>query len=305
MNIGIKICESGGKYDENLSRQINEDLILTGDTFIITLDGATGLGDKRLKTYENNTGAEWFVKSISQKLRKLLSKNNSEDIDIKDIVKQAVLDIGEELKRDDEYSTLQEYEKPSASLSLIREKKNKLEIFQLGDAPIIVGEKNGKITKYTDEKHAELDDYVLKRMGELSKQNNIDVSDARKLPEIENMLIKNRNLKNTENGYWILDTNIEGVDHATLFEVPKENIDMIIIMSDGFDISMLGLNEIEFYNLLKTNSKKVQEYYNEIKNEIKNDPKFNKYPRFKNRDDASFIAFKADNKRLPKSCEIS
>ena len=294
------ICESGGKKKEN-GTLINEDCLMgfsaykdnTKYNFTILMDGATGLGEY-FEIVPNYTSAEWYVKFMSETMKRLFIK--SPEASLEEVVEESILKA---TKIVEDYETnnnvkLEEYQKPSAGLELLRTDGIKTEIFSIGDTQGLVAYKNGEVKKiYNPNEIAlqNLDKGVLKRMVEISKERNCDVVDTRKEPEIDKMLKTNRNKKNTymEGSYWTCGTTPGTARNGSYASFSNKEIDGILLATDGFDFSILDLNEKQVYDLVKEKgSSKVSEMIREKQEE---DSKCNKFPRFKKSDDLTVIYF--------------
>ena len=126
-------------------------------------------------------------------------------------------------------------------------------------------------------------------MISISKEKNINVCDAFKY--IINDLKEKRLLKNTPNGYYVLDIDKEAIRHAKYICVPKNSIDMIILLSDGFSSYYECLKLEDNYQtfFLKNYDTDADTLYKQLRRREKEDIYLNKYPRYKISDDASII----------------
>lgn len=266
---------------EKLSKTIkvvNEDLICTGDNYAYVLDGATSLG----KNINGTNDASWYVRTFSSYLSKYIKDDNA-----KLAVKKSLKEMRKELEKHIE-NRESNLDIPSSCIALVKENEDNYEFFVLGDCSTIYGNKDNQtlITKYDIRK---LDDEKIEKMREIAKEKGINVCDTYEyiLPD----LIQQRMLRNKENGYYALDIVEDAVDHAEYITVPKDNIDMILLMSDGFSSYYDCLNIEKDYKsfFLKCYETSVEELYEELRRVEKDDYLLNKHPRFKETDDASII----------------
>lgn len=294
------ICESGGKIKEN-GQLINEDCLLAFSAYkdnkkynyTILMDGATGLGEY-FEIVPNYTSAEWYVKFMSETMKRALIK--SPDASLEGIVEECIIKatkIVEEYEVNNNVK-LEEYQKPSAGLELLRTDGIRTEIYSIGDTQGVVAYKNGEVKKiYNPNEIAlqKLDKSVLKRMVEISKERNCNVIDTRKDPEIDKMLKVNRNKKNTymEGSYWTCGTTPGTAKNGAYASFSNKEIEGVLLATDGFDFSILDLTEKQVYDLVKEKgSIKVSEM---IRNKQNEDSQCNMFPRFKKSDDLTVIYF--------------
>lgn len=276
MKIIGKLCKSKKKY--------NEDFISYNDNYAFVLDGASGL---KQNIISEASDANWYVTTFASYLEKYIEKNN-----VKQAVRKALKDISKDI---DKYSKniKSKLDVPSACIALVKENKYDFEFFVLGDCSIIYGNKKEQ-TLITNEDIKNLDTEKIEKMISLSKEKNINVSDAYELvvPDLQ----KQRLLKNVPNGYYILDVDDVAVEHANYKVVPKKNIEMIILLSDGFssyyDCLELENNYKTFF--LRNYEDDVEKLYKRLRKEEQQDEFLNKHPRFKISDDTSIIKLKCD-----------
>ena len=118
-------CWSSGKVEND--RLVNEDATATFDVvkdertyhFVILMDGATGLG-KNNRIEEGCTSAEWLVKNVINELKESFTIYPT--VEIKNAVKEAIVKAAidvEEFEKKNNIS-LKRYERPSASLAILR-----------------------------------------------------------------------------------------------------------------------------------------------------------------------------------------
>lgn len=136
-----------------------------------------------------------------------------------------------------------------------------------------------------------LDESVIHKMAEIAKERGCDVIDTIKDSEIISMLQVNRAKKNAdcEGAYWVCGTTLGITKHGKCVNFVNSEIEGILLATDGFDYSMLGLNTKEVYELVK---KYGTEYVSKaIRDEQERDSKCNKYPRLKKGDDLTVVSF--------------
>jgi serine/threonine protein phosphatase PrpC len=261
---------------------VNEDCISFGSTFGLVLDGATGLRKKIIPDSESD--AKWFVENM----KNCIVSNIDRNISLLEIIEQGIGEMKYKL-RSYELGIIEEVDKPSASIAMIRQNKDELEIFSLGDCTILIITVDEKIIRIYDDSVSKLDNEIITKMIQLSKEESISIERTRSL--VENDLIKNRYKKNTENGYWILGFDEEALKNSYYKKWNLENIKSVCLFSDGFAdfYENMGLADdyIDFYKILSKTD--VNEIYFRLRREQEEDCDCNEHPRLKKMDDASIL----------------
>ena len=261
----------------------NEDIIKYTDNYLLLLDGSTGLRKNLIKGYPSD--AIWFVNAVSNYIGEKIKLN----IDTICMMKSLILNLNKEYSTFN-LSNIDNVDKPSSSMVLIREKNEDIEVLNIGDCTTIIETRSGNVKIIHDERVTNLDNAVIEKMRTLTKEKNISNSQARKY--VTNDLIANRNLKNARNGYQILGFEQIIENNLEINIYPKSEILSICLFSDGiadyYETLKLVANVYEFYNKVKTT--KLGVIVNEIRACQNNDLSCDLYPRLKAKDDAS-IAF--------------
>lgn len=270
--------------------KVNEDFFYIGSKFGFVIDGATGLTDSDI--FQVGSDARWFSSSVGKLLKKRL-KDESQSVQqtLMDICSQLKEQYGKQRELIDKNETAM---MPSAAISIFRVlEENRIEIYQLGDAPILIERSNQEVEIIIDEKLSELDSQILDKMIKLAKPSNTGA-----LPQKEkcrNLLKKNRMLKNKNNGYWILDLTGEGVGYGEYRLLDMKDIEKIIIMSDGFweaqNVFHFFKETEELVEAIQT-KESVEGIYDKLRLEQKMDSEGKCFPRMKIKDDATFILYK-------------
>lgn len=276
MRVEEKLCKAGKRY--------NEDYIDYSKNYAFVLDGATGL-EKNIISRKSD--ARWYVRKFSKYLKKYIINN-----DLKDAVTKALKDINKEIKKHDKFIN-SSINIPSACIAIVKENEENFEFFTLGDCSIIYGNNQNQVL-ITNQDIRKLDHEKILKMIAISKEKNINISDAYEfiIPDLRNQ----RLLKNNPGGYYILDIDEDAPNHANYKVIEKENIDMIILLSDGFSSYYENLELEENYQnfFLKNYKTNVKTLYKELRKREKEDKYLNSYPRFHISDDASIIKIKCN-----------
>lgn len=261
---------------------INEDMISYNDHFAMVLDGSTGLRKKELASGENI--ARWYV----EQFRKQITIHIEDSLSLPEIVGLCIEEINllfEQICP----GVIDKVDEPSASITMIRERDGKLEVFSLGDCTTILTHKDQSITYIYDERVAKLDNDVIEKMIDISKEKHITILQTR--DAVQEQLIVNRCKKNEENGYWILGLEKEAVQHAYYQVFDLESICYIYMLSDGiaeyYEEMDLAADYKEFIKQLQKEGAQI--LYKRLRKQQEEDSQCNLYPRIKPKDDASLL----------------
>ena len=272
------VCQAG--------RLHNEDACYICDKFAFVIDGATGLYKEKFTPAE--TDAQWLAQRTAKLLSEALCDNDKEIQDIlidvtdkiyKEYLEQAGREVGEDMH-------------PSAALHILRVRHGKMEFFGLGDCLTMVEKIDGTIVMIGGHPfHQYLDDRTIDLMVEISQKNGISIREAFLSDEVVALLRENRSYKNKEDGYPIYDLTGRGLNKAKYASFDLDEIVSVAIMSDGFSemFSVYGIYKTpeEFMKALK--SKSLEELLLKQCDVQNTDMDFNRWPRFKHRDDSAAV----------------
>lgn len=272
----------------------NEDSVMATRLFGFVIDGASGLYSEKVTNFSSD--AQWFSHSLSKLLSHELSKMEWSIAEHVERACERLLEEYQQLLGEKGLSFAKE-KLPNSTISVVRfqECTNQLELFQLGDSPILV-EQNERLTLYDDELLAISDYSALSEMLRIAKKREIDLIEAR--PLIAEHLKANRRKRNTSKGYWILDPTGEGIKGARCVTLPLDEVTRLVIMSDGlweaYDTFRLFSKPEELFERIFS-SESLEALISELRVAQMSDPLLNHYPRFKLMDDASVLRYNFDN----------
>ncbi|SHJ40085.1 hypothetical protein SAMN02745163_01872 [Clostridium cavendishii DSM 21758] len=266
----------------NEGNAFNEDIFGFNENSAWLLDGSTGLN--KIKVTNSDTDAKWFVNKWNSYLKEALL----EDGPLLDILKIGIDTIKKEYMKFSGTNSLDKVDYPSSTITIIRKLDNHLEYFILGDSPLIYSY-NNELRLIQDSNIERLDDEAKEKILRISMENNLDYLDAKKANE--DILIKNRYLKNTNNGYWILEFDKNAIDNGIYNKIELKDKFEFFILSDGFsryyDTLDLANNYKDFF--YKAKKENVNELLEKLRNRELIDLNCNVYPRFKVSDDATLL----------------
>lgn len=291
MKVIKEICEPGKQYNEDY-------LVYNYHNYVLVLDGSTGLGENRITPGEQdewNTDAQWFVQSFSA----LVERYMDNDLPIKELVRECIAKLSVSYWKMVPADT-DCLSQPSASMALLKKTGDMIELLSIGDLTVLIQKEDGSVIEIKDDTVSKLDSQVIKQMVKESQNRKIDVSEARQLPQIQDALDRNRMMKNTEDGYWVLGLDPEVVTHGLYRQLSMEDWNRILICSDGFyaytDYHSLTENTPEqFMNQVVGNS--LNAMIKEIRKVEHGDVGYNRYPRLKMSDDATAVLIVSNQER--------
>lgn len=253
----------------------NEDVFAVGNSYLLVIDGATGLGKNNVMGVGDD--AMWFAHLMKEEI----SNRINENISLSDIVTKAIEKVQSAYAMD--IDEVEKIDMPSGCIALFRERDDNIEFFGLGDTCGVIEFNDGSIEVISDKNLEQLDQTVIEKMQLLSKEQAIPFLDTRKL--VNDDLIKNRKKRNTEDGYYALDLTLDSIPHAINRIWKKSEIKRIACMSDGFYQIMGYSIYSSLADLLDSIQKEEINVFDRLKEEQENDRDCIIVPRFKLRDD--------------------
>lgn len=275
-NIKDAICVGG-----NPSKPC-EDAIGYNDSYAFAIDGASVLSGVNI--VDERSDAAWFATQIKDHLCRHLDKESQ--------IPTAVLlaEIIGNLKKDyfrvaaDKGLDIPS-DSPSAGIALFRQVGDEIEFFGLGDCTGVIEFTDGTVEVLKDTRLCALDGTVLAKMAELHQETGIPVLQAREA--CNDLLLINRNKRNKDGGYWILDLSGVGIDHGLTYRWPVNSVKRVFACSDGFAqlVETFGIYKNYAALLDAVRHEDLQTLCGILFAAQDSDPNANTYPRFKLRDD--------------------
>lgn len=258
----------------SISQELNEDCVGVGDKYLFVIDGATGLSGKNYM--DDISDARWLARETAKLLHDRLPDN---PCTIDDILMQGMKSLEKTWQGPQD-------DMPSVSLSVWRCNSNVMEYFGLGDCDASLRMHDGKILTWREDKLPALDAIVLERMTTLCKETGCTMIQAREF--CNEQLIKHRNMRNQDNGYWCLDLTGSGIYHARSASFPSKDCESVFACSDGFS-QLIGFQEVGSLEELHcaVREKGLSFLLDRLFSLQCNDKALEKLPRFKFRDDTS------------------
>jgi hypothetical protein len=266
---------------------VNEDSVYAKENYGWIFDGATGLSEVKLTSDE--TDARWYVRAWDEYLEKSLepSEESLKWITEKGVEKVKKLFLNEAKRKD-----INKLDLPSASAGLYRIREDAFEFLLMGDICLVIEDIEGNIQVIKDTKLEALDNIAINELRGLMLNEGLSFKEARE--SIQELLIRNRLLKNTKKGYWTLEFEKKAVDYCIYDKLPLELINRALFMTDGFYAINTSYKYFSMKDLIAFIDREgLGKLYKKIRNIEDEDRECIKYPRFKKGDDASAIYLKS------------
>ena len=213
---------------------VNEDFAYAGalpggGAYGVVIDGATGLVEMPLVSPGFSTNAQWFSHTVGAALCEALEGGTPPEQALAHAVATARTELEASLGRP--VGSLDPAAVPSATLALAAVGEKDVELWGLGDSPLVTLMCDGELVVSTDEVLESLDARVVDLMLERSAGRDLTVAERRAL--VRDEVLANRRLRNTPDGYWCLDATGEGLAHARRLTLPREEVAAVAGMTDG------------------------------------------------------------------------
>ncbi|MBQ8425392.1 MAG: protein phosphatase 2C domain-containing protein [Clostridia bacterium] len=264
-------------------RAWNEDRCYSCEDYAFVLDGATSLFNQKFSNL--NSDAEWYSEWWCNFLTTALSDYSKS---VPEILQDGVGKVVEEFKKLAGDCEVTDF--PSACISIARRKDGMVEIYTLGDSPIILQSKNDMSIVVADTLNNVNDDIHKMIIKDIAVKNNMSIIEAKtKFPDC---IKHGRNMKNSFGGHYILADSKDAILHGVYKKVDESLLNKIILVTDGYS-QIFDL--FEKYTINEVANKidsleDVENLYQELYNLQENDPEGNNFIRFKMRDDATLSA---------------
>lgn len=265
--------------------KINEDIVYVTDTYGWVIDGATGLNNKNLTG--SISDAHWFVNEWTNYLKENISDNGTS---IKEIIFKGIDYISNKFYQITTSKYFDKVDFPSASIVVIRINNNKIEYFLLGDCTLVVQNSDGKSLFIKQNLLDKLENKAKIEMAKLMFNKGMNFVEARQ--GINSLLVKHRLLKNTPDGYWILEFDKNAVENSLCGCLDFSEYKKALLMSDGFSAIFDNYNYVDGNNIISiVENQGLQQIYRVIRFIEEEDSDILNFPRFKKSDDASAVIF--------------
>ena len=270
---------------------VNEDFAYAGalpggGAYGVVIDGATGLVEIPLVSPCFSTNAQWFSHTVGEALCRALEGGAAPEQALAHAVASARTELEASLGRP--AGSLDPAAVPSATLAFAVIGEKSVELWGLGDSPLVALMRDGELVVSTDEVLESLDARVVDLMLERSAGRDLTVAERRAL--VRDEVLANRRLRNTPGGYWCLDAAGEGLPHARCLTFAREEVVAVAGMSDGIfrAFGQYGMEPLAEWMAGATYFS-AQRLCDQMRVLEAEDAQLRRYPRMKVGDDASLF----------------
>jgi len=262
-----------------------EDRIGGNEQYIFVIDGASGLNGCHVTPHPSD--AAWLAEGLRLYLERELPHTART---IPEIMSRAAAALKAEYDGYWAENGLQgapDY--PSAGVAVFRLCGDAVEYFGLGDCDALLETADGQVLCLEETALSALDRSAIGQMADYARAHGCTMLQAR--TALNHVLVHNRDLRNTPEGYWIFDPTGEGVPHARTARWPADQVKGLAVLSDGFAQLYEPFGAVEslpaLYALMHT--KGLAACARSLFAMQDADPECMEYPRFKLRDDTSAV----------------
>ncbi len=200
-----------------------------GGAYGVVIDGATGLVELPAVSPGFSTNAQWLAHAAGAGLCRALESGTAPEQALVDVVARCRAEL--EASLGCSLDELDPVAVPSATLALAVAGERDVELWGLGDSPLVALLRTGELVVSTDEALEALDARVVDLMVERTAGRDLTVAERRAL--VRDEVLANRRLRNTVSGYWCLDPSGAGLAHARRLTLPRAEVVAVAGMSDG------------------------------------------------------------------------
>jgi hypothetical protein len=259
----------------------NEDIFgIAGEAFWV-LDGASALNQNHLTDHESDVFCvvNWWD-------RYLRAEINGCDRSIVEILEWGVEKINQDFSRYADVHALSKLDRVSSGIAVSRINQGRLECFVLGDVEINLQLKTQEWIRLTDDSIKALDGKVMELMEIDENREEKLVFKGFTQRELA-LLQSNRNRMNTEGGYYILEHDKDAIQHGIFRQYAVEEIESILLMTDGFAQLYQRYDLKEIFRLSK--EKGLKRIVEKLREHEAADQEKKVYKRLKTHDDVTAI----------------
>lgn len=254
-----------------------EDLAWSGEDLALVMDGATGLGPSLVDGATSD--ARWFVDTVAEHVRRRWSRTH----EIVTAVRAALVDTAAEWPgpRD-----LPAHRLPSAGLALVALEGDEVVFVRVGDCEAFVRTPDGVLPVFSGSPLHELDEEALRVLVD-HRASGATPGEA--LALVRPLLIANRELLNTPEGYPALSlTRVERmVPQVRRF--PARVVERVLLATDGFTCAWRSYGLPGPVDWLDRASSAVADTLRALRVAEDADPDGDLFARFKPHDDATAL----------------
>lgn len=197
--------------------KFNYDIMNYDKKIFYVMDGATPV-------YFDN---KFFNTSDLYEYMQFIKKNVSNKGSIVDIIKNSIIESNREI---DGYNKYPNYELPTFTIGFIKEFSDRLDYYVLCDVLIAIKFKDGSIKCIIDDRINKIKELHIQKRDDILKKNVSSTMKNKLLEDCEQYI---RSFSNNENGFYVGSTDPIYIDKGIIGSLNKNEVDKILICSDG------------------------------------------------------------------------
>jgi hypothetical protein len=256
----------------------NEDSFTHIENAAAVFDGATGLGEQLMP---GESDAAWLAQFGARRLMAHIKTKRP-----KDAIRAAMADAENSFKGLRRRAPAATYENPFASMMLVAESVNGIEVFWFGDCGLLVKRESVEVIGDTFGKRA----MEAARVKMLADARGLAPAAGVNRPEYLQSLRKARNRVNTETGGWLFGPDPRAADHVSHAEIEAPAGTHLLLASDGFLALATDYGRYDADGLMNAAlSKGLAALGEELRAIEDSDPEGRKFARLKKSDDATAL----------------
>ena len=271
----------GGANDDNLGH--------AGDCAWV-FDGATGLVEEQLTGTASD--AAWLSQAGTDALTARAPGHRGP---LTALVDEVIDDVTRRFDAEALRQPQERYERPTASLILIRQTGSVIDCLNFGDCKILLRDGEGTFQTFGSDAQSEAyENHLAARFSEQRKAEGETGEPDQHRSTVLDRLRKVRNRHNVEGGYWVFALDPGAAEHARTKRFDLKVPAIALLMTDGFEALAGDYGRYTEEELLDAALEKgltsLKEELRHIEREL--DPEAHQFPRFKQSDDATAMLVK-------------
>lgn len=206
--------------------RINDDAFDALDRIAWVLDGATGISPDRLLPGQGD--ANWFCGTLRKCLREAAGSAGSNRI----MLEMALSKTSASFQRFKKREEKDRAELPAASCAMAAIRDGLIEISVIGDCTVFLDDGHGGIEKISDQRVRRYDDAVVDGIVQLMEGGNVSYAEA--LERARSTIWRNREIRNRDTTYWVLEPNVGSLKGVMTSTHDLSRAKRLVMMTDGF-----------------------------------------------------------------------
>ncbi len=272
-------------HDPGKTDGANEDHLGSAANYAWVFDGATGLVDEQLTGTASD--AAWLTQAGTKALEARAPDHRGP---LTALLDEVIDDVSRRFDAEALRQPGERYERPTASLILIRQTGGVLDCLNFGDCKLLLRDETHGFRSFGSDTDSEAyESHLATQFSEQRKADGATGAPNQHRSSVQERLRKIRNRHNIPGGYWVFGLDAEAAEHArtTTFDIDTPAV--ALMMTDGFEALAGDYGRYTEQGLLEAAlDKGLAALRDELRHiERKLDPEAHQFPRFKQSDDAT------------------